>query len=52
MNDKQYKFCCEMLLGGVPFDKEWVMNNPYFKNNYQKILDKYPLLDETFKNNL
>ena len=47
---KQYNFICELLWGGIPTDKDWVMNSKKFQDDGIKILEKYPELDKSFFN--
>ncbi len=44
----EYIFICELLWGGVPVDREWAENTVLFKTSAPIILNKYPLLDNSF----
>ena len=46
---KEYKFVCELLWGCVPVDRIWAEETNLFKDKYKEILEKYPLLDKSFK---
>lgn len=48
--NQEFKFICELIWGGVPVDKNWVYQSELFKNNADKILDNYPMLDKSFFN--
>ena len=55
LTNKEYKFVCEMIWGGVPFaysknnkpiTKEMNMESPLFKEMAPIFLSKYPKLDK------
>lgn len=54
MNDKEFKFVCELIWGGVPIDeygkpdKQWADDKQIFKEKAPLLLERYPQLDESF----
>ena len=46
--EKEYKFICSLLCGGVPIDRNWYEGTSIFKTEASKILAKYPELDKSF----
>lgn len=48
LNNKQYRFVCELLWGNVPIDRKWAENTSLFKSESTKILEKYPMLHKSF----
>ncbi len=46
--NKQFRFCCELIWGGVPVDKDWVLQSKLFIEMAPKILERYPKLDKSF----
>jgi hypothetical protein len=44
----QYKFCCELIWGGVPIDRAHAEESALFKDRAPKILEEYPMLDKSF----
>lgn len=45
---KQYKFCCELIWGVIPIDREWAEGTKLFQSESKIILEKYPKLDSSF----
>ncbi len=57
LTNQQYKFCCELIWGGVPFaftkgniqiTKEDNMETAIFREKALEILKMYPQLDKSF----
>lgn len=51
-SEKEYKFICSLLWGGSPVDKDWAMQTKKFEDEAPVILEKYPLLDKSFHNEI
>lgn len=47
MSEKTYRFCCKLIWGHVPLDKEWAMGTDIYKEESRKILSKYPFLEKS-----
>lgn len=48
LTNKEFKFVCELIWGGVPVDRKWAEETAIFKEKAPKLLEKYPLLDYSF----
>ena len=47
LTNQQYRFCCELIWGCVPTDKNWALGTPIFQAKAGQLLKQYPQLDKS-----
>ena len=47
LTKQQYRFASEMLWGCEPMDRVWAEETPIFKSNFNRFLEKYPMMDKS-----
>lgn len=52
LSSQQYRFCCELIWGGPPVDRAWAEGTKLFQQEAPKILEKYPMLDKSFNDEI
>ena len=48
LSEKEHIFVCELMMGCIPKDKNWVTGLPVYEDFTKKTLEKYPELDKSF----